>query len=57
MQLRVASFNIHHGVGLDGKLDLDRIAEVVRSTGAEVVGLQEVDRHLSVRSGWIDQPG
>lgn len=57
MRLRVASFNIHHGVGLDGVLDLGRTAEVIRETGAEIVGLQEVDRHLSVRSGWIDQPG
>jgi endonuclease/exonuclease/phosphatase family metal-dependent hydrolase len=55
MPLRVASFNIHHGVGLDGLLDLGRTAEVIRSTGAAVVGLQEVDRHLSVRSGWVDQ--
>jgi endonuclease/exonuclease/phosphatase family metal-dependent hydrolase len=55
--LRVATFNIHHGVGLDGVLDLGRTAEVVRATGAAVVGLQEVDRHLSVRSGWVDQAG
>jgi len=55
MSLRVASFNIHHGVGLDGVLDLDRTAAVIRATAAEVVGLQEVDRHLSVRSGWVDQ--
>lgn len=57
MLLRVASFNIHHGVGVDGVLDLHRTAEVVRATGAEVVGLQEVDRHLSPRSGWVDQAG
>jgi endonuclease/exonuclease/phosphatase family metal-dependent hydrolase len=53
--LRVASFNIHHGVGLDGRLDLGRTAATIRATGAAVVGLQEVDRHMSVRSGWIDQ--
>lgn len=57
MSLTVASFNIHHGVGLDGRLDLDRTAEVIDRTGAAVVGLQEVDRHLSLRSGWIDQAG
>ena len=55
MPLRVATFNIHHGVGLDGRLALERTADVIRRTGAEVVGLQEVDRHLSVRSGWVDQ--
>jgi endonuclease/exonuclease/phosphatase family metal-dependent hydrolase len=52
---RVASFNIHHGVGMDGRLDLGRTAAVIRETGATVVGLQEVDRHLSARSGWADQ--
>ena len=54
-ELRVASFNIHHGVGLDGLLDLARIAAVVEQTGAEVVGLQEVDRHWSARSNFVDQ--
>lgn len=54
-ELRVASFNIHHGVGLDGVLDLMRIAAVVEQTGAEVVGLQEVDRHWSARSNFVDQ--
>jgi endonuclease/exonuclease/phosphatase family metal-dependent hydrolase len=54
-ELRVASFNIHHGVGLDGLLNLERIATVVERTGAEVVGLQEVDNHWSARSNFVDQ--
>jgi endonuclease/exonuclease/phosphatase family metal-dependent hydrolase len=54
-ELRVATFNIHHGVGLDGVLDLARIAATVERTGAEVVGLQEVDRHWSARSNFVDQ--
>jgi endonuclease/exonuclease/phosphatase family metal-dependent hydrolase len=54
-ELRVASFNIHHGVGLDGLLNLERIAAVVERTGAEVVGLQEVDNHWSARSNFVDQ--
>jgi endonuclease/exonuclease/phosphatase family metal-dependent hydrolase len=54
-QLRVASFNIHHGVGGDGLLDLERIARVVQQTGSDVVGLQEVDRHWSERSDFVDQ--
>jgi endonuclease/exonuclease/phosphatase family metal-dependent hydrolase len=53
--LRVASFNIRHGVGLDGVLDLARIAAVVERSGAEVVGLQEVDNHWSARSDFVDQ--
>ena len=42
--LRVMSYNIHHGEGLDGKLDLERIAKVITDAHADVVGLQEVDR-------------
>jgi endonuclease/exonuclease/phosphatase family metal-dependent hydrolase len=53
--LSVATFNIHHGVGLDNVLDLERIATTVESTGAEVVGLQEVDVHFGERSNFVDQ--
>jgi endonuclease/exonuclease/phosphatase family metal-dependent hydrolase len=53
--LRVATFNIHHGVGLDDVLDLERIAATVESTGVEVVGLQEVDVHFGARSDFVDQ--
>ena len=42
--LRVMSYNIHHGEGLDGKLDLERIAKVITEAKADIVGLQEVDR-------------
>jgi endonuclease/exonuclease/phosphatase family metal-dependent hydrolase len=41
-RLVVVTYNIHKGVGLDGALDLERIAEVIRETEAEVIGLQEV---------------
>lgn len=53
--LRVATFNIHHGVGLDNLLDLERVAATVESTGADVVGLQEVDVHFGERSNFVDQ--
>lgn len=53
--LRVATFNIHHGVGLDDLLDLERIAATVEAAGAEVVGLQEVDVHFGERSNFVDQ--
>lgn len=53
--LRVMSFNIHAGIGDDNRLDLDRVAGVVRDSGADVVGLQEVDRHWSARSNFVDQ--
>ena len=42
--ITVVSYNIHRGVGLDRRRDLDRIAAVIAETGADVVGLQEVIR-------------
>lgn len=42
--LRIMTFNIHHGEGMDGRLDLDRIAKVITEAKADIVGLQEVDR-------------
>jgi endonuclease/exonuclease/phosphatase family metal-dependent hydrolase len=42
--LRVMTYNIHHGEGLDKRLDLERIAALIKQSGAEIVALQEVDR-------------
>ena len=42
--ITVVSYNIHRGVGLDRRRDLDRIAAVIAETEADVVGLQEVIR-------------
>lgn len=53
--LRVLSYNIHHGAGVDGVLDLERIARDIEASGAEVIGLQEVDNHWGERSDWVDQ--
>jgi endonuclease/exonuclease/phosphatase family metal-dependent hydrolase len=51
----VTSFNIHHGRGTDGVLDLARIAGVIKGSGADIAGLQEVDRNFAERSDWTDQ--
>jgi len=53
--LRIMTFNIQHGRGADGRVDLGRVAEVVRGAGVDVAGLQEVDRHYGDRSGFADQ--
>ncbi len=54
-RLRVLSYNIHHGAGIDGRLDLERIARVIQSARPDVVALQEVDRGVA-RSKRIDEP-
>jgi endonuclease/exonuclease/phosphatase family metal-dependent hydrolase len=45
--LRVMSYNIHHAEGIDGKLDVARIAQVIRDARPDIVGLQEVDRGVA----------
>ena len=52
--LRVLTYNLHHGEGTDGRIDLPRIAAVVRAAEPDLVALQEVDR-LARRTGNVDQ--
>ena len=52
--LRVATWNIKHGLGMDGQLDLERIASVIAAFDADIVALQEVDENAR-RSGGVDQ--
>ncbi|MEH0950508.1 endonuclease/exonuclease/phosphatase family protein [Micromonospora sp. CPCC 205554] len=47
--VRVAAYNIRMGFGLDGRLDLDAVARVLR--GADVVLLSEVDRGWWLNGG------
>jgi endonuclease/exonuclease/phosphatase family metal-dependent hydrolase len=49
--LRVMTYNIHVGVGMDKKLDLQRIAEVINVVHPDLVGLQEVDRGVKRTEG------
>lgn len=48
------SYNIHVGIGMDKKLDLARIAGVIRQHRIDIVGLQEVDRGVE-RTGRVDE--
>ncbi|NLX65279.1 MAG: endonuclease [Bacteroidales bacterium] len=47
------SYNIHHGEGMDAKMDIERIGKLIIAVNPEVVGLQEVDSVVA-RSGNID---
>lgn len=53
--LTVLSYNAHHCAGTDGVLSTRRIAEVIIASGADVIGLQEIDNHYGERSQWADQ--
>lgn len=52
--MRLAAYNIKHGRGMDDRVDLERIAEVLRAMDADVVTLQEVDDRTE-RTGGVDQ--
>ncbi|MEM7227455.1 MAG: endonuclease/exonuclease/phosphatase family protein [Planctomycetota bacterium] len=52
--IRAASYNIRHGAGMDGRIDLDRTAAVLASLNADIIGLQEVDLRAT-RSGGVNQ--
>ena len=41
--LKLASYNIRNGKGMDGKTDLDRTVSVIKNMDADVIALQEVD--------------
>ena len=50
--MKLVTYNIQFGKGLDGRVDLDRIADEIR--GADIIALQEVERFWP-RSGNTDQ--
>ncbi len=53
-RLRVMAYNVKHGQGMDGEVDLERIARVIEAQEVDVVTLQEIDR-VCERSGGLDQ--
>src|SRR5215831_504837 len=48
--MRIATYNIHKGRGMDGRTSIKRIAEVLSHIDADIIALQEVfsvcDSHL-----------
>jgi endonuclease/exonuclease/phosphatase family metal-dependent hydrolase len=52
--IRILTYNIHHGAGTDDRLDLARLAGVIRAQRPHLVALQEVDSATN-RTGRVDQ--
>ncbi len=52
--LRIMTYNVHSCVGMDGKLNPERIARVIARCNPDVVALQELDVGRA-RSGGVDQ--
>ena len=53
---RVMTYNIRHAEGMDGRINVERIADLIKSERADIVTLQEVDRHVE-RTQRRDLPG
>jgi endonuclease/exonuclease/phosphatase family metal-dependent hydrolase len=51
---RLLTYNVHRCVGVDGKLDVARVAEVIAAQSPDIVALQEVDVGRA-RTGGVDQ--
>ena len=49
--VRVLTYNIHHGEGMDGVFDLSRLAAVMEQAQPDLVALQEVDLSTQRASG------
>ena len=55
-QIKVMTFNIYHGVNMEGNFDLDAIAEIINNENPDFVALQEVDKNTG-RTDHTDIPG
>ncbi|MDF2839967.1 MAG: Endonuclease/exonuclease/phosphatase [Clostridia bacterium] len=54
VKLKLMTYNIHRGIGRNGRLDLNAVAEVINDSNAGIIALQEVERH-SIRTVFQDQ--
>jgi endonuclease/exonuclease/phosphatase family metal-dependent hydrolase len=47
----IASYNIHRCIGLDGRCNPERVAQVIEEIEPDVIGLQEVESKMSGEPG------
>ena len=52
--VRLVTYNVHSCVGIDGRLDVGRIAAVITALSPDIVALQELDVGRA-RTGGVDQ--
>lgn len=53
--IKIVSWNVRHGLGQDGIVDIKRIGEKLKSLNADIIALQEIDVN-SKRSNRVNQP-
>ncbi|HUV85436.1 MAG TPA: endonuclease/exonuclease/phosphatase family protein [Methanosarcinales archaeon] len=54
INLKLMTYNIHRGIGRNGRLNLNAVADVIKASNATIIALQEVERH-SIRTVFQDQ--
>jgi endonuclease/exonuclease/phosphatase family metal-dependent hydrolase len=52
--IRIMTYNVHRCVGVDGRLDVGRVAAVIAAQAPDIVALQELDVGRA-RTGGVDQ--
>jgi len=52
--IKIVSWNIRHGLGMDGVVDIRRVGETLKKLEADIYTIQEIDRGAA-RSGYEDQ--
>src|SRR5215831_542821 len=52
--MRIVTYNIHKGRGMDGRVSIKRIAEVLAEVDADIVALQEVFSASDGREGQVE---
>lgn len=58
--VRIMDYNLHNGFNIDGRLDLESLAQVIEASNADIVGLQEVNRGWAIYGSadmleWLSQ--
>ena len=51
---RIMTYNVHRCVGVDGKLDVQRVADTIAESRPDIVALQELDVRRA-RTRGVDQ--
>jgi endonuclease/exonuclease/phosphatase family metal-dependent hydrolase len=52
--MRIVTYNIHKGRGMDGRVSIKRIADVLGELDADIIALQEVFSQCDAKQGQIE---
>jgi endonuclease/exonuclease/phosphatase family metal-dependent hydrolase len=47
--IKIMTWNIHKGIGIDNEYDLDRIVNTIKDKKPDIVGLQEIEENMAAK--------